>query len=69
MHLPINVKPHNNISKCHMGFNAAFKGLNYLRANDWCLCCESVAGCFFSKSYVVGALRLLLTSNPDTKIP
>jgi hypothetical protein len=28
MHLPINVKSPNNISKWHMGFNSAFKGLN-----------------------------------------
>jgi hypothetical protein len=27
MHLPINVKSHNNISKWQMGFNSAFKGL------------------------------------------
>jgi hypothetical protein len=27
MHLPINVKSPNNISKSHMGFNSAFKGL------------------------------------------
>jgi hypothetical protein len=27
MHLPINVKSPNNISKWHMGFNSAFKGL------------------------------------------
>jgi hypothetical protein len=28
MHLPINVKSPNNISKWQMGFNSAFKGLN-----------------------------------------
>jgi hypothetical protein len=27
MHLPINVKSPNNISKWHMGINSAFKGL------------------------------------------
>jgi hypothetical protein len=27
MHVPINVKSHNNISKWQMGFNSAFKGL------------------------------------------
>jgi hypothetical protein len=27
MHLPINVKSPNNISKCQVGFNSAFKGL------------------------------------------
>jgi hypothetical protein len=27
MHLPINVKSPNNISKWQMGFNLAFKGL------------------------------------------
>jgi hypothetical protein len=27
MHLPINVKSPNNISKCHMGINSTFKGL------------------------------------------
>jgi hypothetical protein len=27
MHLPINLKSPNNISKWHMGFNSAFKGL------------------------------------------
>jgi hypothetical protein len=27
MHGPINVKTPNNISKWHMGFNSAFKGL------------------------------------------
>jgi hypothetical protein len=27
MHLPINVKSPNNISKWQMGFNTAFKGL------------------------------------------
>jgi hypothetical protein len=30
MHLPINVKSPNNISKRHMGFNSAFKGLMYV---------------------------------------
>jgi hypothetical protein len=29
MHLPINVKSPNNISKWQMGFNSAFKGLKY----------------------------------------
>jgi hypothetical protein len=28
MHLPINVKSPNNISKWKVGFNSAFKGLN-----------------------------------------
>jgi hypothetical protein len=28
MHVPINVKSPNNISKWQMGFNSAFKGLN-----------------------------------------
>jgi hypothetical protein len=28
MHLPINVKSPNNISKGHMEFNSVFKGLN-----------------------------------------
>jgi len=28
MHVPINVKSPNNISKWKMGFNSAFKGLN-----------------------------------------
>jgi hypothetical protein len=28
MHLPINVKSPNNISKWQMEFNSAFKGLN-----------------------------------------
>jgi hypothetical protein len=28
MHLPINVKSPNNISKWQMAFNSAFKGLN-----------------------------------------
>jgi hypothetical protein len=27
MHVPINIKSPNNISKWHMGFNSAFKGL------------------------------------------
>jgi hypothetical protein len=29
MHVPINVKSPNNISKWQMGFNSAFKGLNW----------------------------------------
>jgi hypothetical protein len=29
MHVPINVKSPNNISKWQMGFNSAFKGLIY----------------------------------------
>jgi len=29
MHVPINVKSLNNISKSQMGFNSAFKGVNY----------------------------------------
>jgi hypothetical protein len=29
LHLSINVKSPNNISKWHMGINSAFKGLNY----------------------------------------
>jgi hypothetical protein len=28
MHVPINVKSPNNISKWQVGFNSAFKGLN-----------------------------------------
>src|SRR5215475_2530349 len=36
MHLPINVKSPNNISKWQMGFNSAFKGLIYPRPkNRW----------------------------------
>jgi hypothetical protein len=31
MHLSIKVKSPNNISKWHMGFNSAFKGLNMLQ--------------------------------------
>jgi hypothetical protein len=30
MHLPINVKSPNNISKWQIGFNSAFKGLSYV---------------------------------------
>jgi len=30
MHLPMNFKSPNNISKWQMGFNSAFKGLNLL---------------------------------------
>jgi hypothetical protein len=33
MHVPINVKSPNNISKWQMGFNSAFKGLILLRMN------------------------------------
>jgi hypothetical protein len=33
MHVPINVKSPNNINKWQMGFNSAFKGLNYLSWN------------------------------------
>jgi hypothetical protein len=33
MHVPIKVKSPNNISKWQMGFNSAFKGLNY---GHWC---------------------------------
>jgi hypothetical protein len=32
MHLPINVKSPNNISKWHMGFNSAFKGLTIYKS-------------------------------------
>jgi len=31
MHVPINVKPPNNISEWQMGFNSAFKGLSLCR--------------------------------------
>jgi hypothetical protein len=31
MHLPINVKSPNNISKWQMGFNLAFKGLKSIK--------------------------------------
>jgi len=31
MHVPINVKSPNNISKWQMGFNSAFKGLRYIK--------------------------------------
>jgi hypothetical protein len=40
MHLPINVKSPNNISKWQIGFNSAFKGLNC-----------AVVGCEWSDSY------------------
>jgi hypothetical protein len=30
MHLPINVKSPNNISKWQMKFNSAFKGLKFM---------------------------------------
>jgi hypothetical protein len=33
MHLPINVKSPNNISKWQMGFNLAFKGLKPFYSN------------------------------------
>jgi hypothetical protein len=32
MHLPIKVKSPNNITKLHMGFNSAFKGLSVVLA-------------------------------------
>jgi hypothetical protein len=32
MHLPINVKSPNNISKWHMGINSAFRGLTEILA-------------------------------------
>jgi hypothetical protein len=35
MHLPINVKSPNNISKWHMEFNSAFKGLIQWDSNRW----------------------------------
>jgi hypothetical protein len=38
MHLPINVKSPNNISKWHMGFNSAFKGVKGIwgeESGDW----------------------------------
>jgi hypothetical protein len=34
MHLPINVKSLNNISKWQMGFNSAFKGLMSINVNE-----------------------------------
>jgi hypothetical protein len=34
MHVPINVKSPNNISKWHMGFNSAFKGLTSCTAHE-----------------------------------
>jgi hypothetical protein len=34
MHLPINVKSPNNISKWQMGFNSPFKGLISLVGDD-----------------------------------
>jgi hypothetical protein len=34
MHLPINIKSPNNISKWQMGFNSAFKGLICLGVSD-----------------------------------
>jgi hypothetical protein len=35
MHGPINVKSPNNISKWHMGFNSAFKGLKTINYTDF----------------------------------
>jgi hypothetical protein len=34
MHVLINVKSPNNISKWQMGFNSAFKGLSYKRGGE-----------------------------------
>jgi hypothetical protein len=41
MHLPINVKSPNNISKWHMGFNSAFKGLTLLNSKFTLEVCPS----------------------------
>jgi hypothetical protein len=38
MHVPINVKSPNNISKWQMGFNSAFKGLNSGNGEDGQFC-------------------------------
>jgi hypothetical protein len=35
MHLPINVKSPNNISKWQMGFNSAFKGLKKVQKEEF----------------------------------
>jgi hypothetical protein len=37
MHVPINVKSPNNISKWQMGFNSAFKGLIYVYSMSVCV--------------------------------
>jgi hypothetical protein len=42
MHGPINVKSTNNISKWHMGFNSAFKGLTDSRYGPLGRYCEYV---------------------------
>jgi hypothetical protein len=36
MHVPIKVKSLNNTSKWQMGFNSAFKGLNYTYNSVYC---------------------------------
>jgi hypothetical protein len=46
MHGTINVKSPNNISKWQMGFNSAFKGLNYLLASSSDGCSVSASGQF-----------------------
>jgi uncharacterized membrane protein YjjP (DUF1212 family) len=48
MHVPINVKSLNNISKWQMEFNSAFKGL------IWMLCSSCATSCEFFVVYVFG---------------
>jgi hypothetical protein len=40
MHLPMNVKSPNNISKWQMEFNSAFKGLSKYQLFDEKMCSE-----------------------------
>jgi hypothetical protein len=54
MHGPINVKSPNNISKWHMGFNSAFKGLNRLNILYNVVCEEEEeTAVVYTRKYVV----------------
>jgi hypothetical protein len=43
MHVPINVKSPNNVSKWQMGFNSAFKGLTVKKAGGKILAIHEMA--------------------------
>jgi hypothetical protein len=62
MHLPINVKSPNNISKCQMEFNSAFKGLRSICAID-CAFVSSMQIHYMNIAYGIGAVTRL----PDSQ--
>ena len=65
MHVTINVKSPNNISEWQMGFNSAFKGLNFVEALCFLFSLYHLNDCFTEElKHDIRGMAVIPTSDP-----